>query len=202
MHVSEDQMIAGLLSGDEEAFRTLVVQHNSALISIVSTIVNERSIAEEVAQETWLAVIRKLESFEQRSSLRTWIFGIALNLARKRIRKDSRTELWETLSSPHRESERHEIFAEDGRWAKPPSAWRINPEEHAQQRELLKLVGEGLETLPPEQKLVVQLRDIEGFSGPDVCEILDVSSSNQRVLLHRARSSIRIYVESKLRDSP
>jgi len=197
----DDMMIERLRAGDEDAFRALVKEYHASLMGVARTLVHDIGIAEEVVQETWLAAIRGLEAFEGRSSIRTWLFGIMVNLARKRVRKDGRMDLWEALSSPGEDIDPlRGRFTPDGRWMKPPTSWGINPEETAEQQELLRLVQAGIEALPDHQRMVLQLRDVEGFDGPEVCELLDLSRSNQRVLLHRARNSVRIYVESHLDD--
>lgn len=190
-----------LRAGDQLAFRELVRSNHASLVALARTIVHENGIAEEVVQETWLMVIRGLDEFEGRSTLRTWIFAIAVNLAKKRIRKDKRIALWEALSNPSEAESIDRHFAENGTWAKPPARWGIDPERLAEQRQLLELVQAGIDDLPDHQRMVLQLCDVEGFSGPEVCELLDLKASNQRVLLHRARNSVRIYVESHLDES-
>jgi RNA polymerase sigma-70 factor (ECF subfamily) len=189
-----------LRAGDETAFLALVDGHHRAMVRVARLFVRSEAIAEEVAQEAWLAVLEGLAAFEARASLRTWIFRILVNQARARAAREGRTV---PLSTPaDLGDERGPSVSADrfldadarwpGHWSSPPAAW---PEERAASREALALVGAALEDLPPAQGAVMTLRDVEGWDAGDVCELLGLSDGNQRVLLHRARSAVRARLE-------
>lgn len=201
----ESAFIASLLGGDEAAFVRLVNKHHDALVRMAMIFVSDRGAAEELVQETWLAVIDGLERFEQRSSLKTWIFAIMANKAKKRAGRDARTI---NLSS----FDEHDVermldnpdegrFDGRGHWTQPPQKWRVDPEERLLKQQLLEVVKDTIEALPEHQRLVVTMRDVQGFSSNDVVAILEISSSNQRVLLHRARATIRAAIERHLAES-
>ena len=154
-------------------------------------------------QETWLAVIDGLGGFEQRSSLKTWIFAIMANKARRRASKDARTVNLSSFDERDLERMLHPDegrFDERGNWTRPPAPWRVNPEERMVRRQLLEVVKEAIEALPDKQRIVVTMRDVQGFHREDVAQVLDVSDTYQRVLLHRGRVAIRAAVERYLSD--
>jgi RNA polymerase sigma-70 factor (ECF subfamily) len=191
-------LLQRLKNGDEQAFEQLVDQHYPAMIRLADTFVSERSAAEEIVQETWTVVIDGLDSFEGKSSLKTWIFGILTNLARKRRKHDAREPAWSTLSDEPLDEEASRMsdrFEDDGHWSVPPRQWKNDPESEAMQTQLLERVQEVIDKLPARQRAAVMLRDVEGLSTDEVCEVLDVSKGNQRVLLHRGRNKIREALE-------
>lgn len=202
--VPEDDLLVGLRAGDESAFRTLVRRHHGSLVRVALSYVPSRAIAEEVAQDTWMAVVRGIHQFEGRSSLRTWIFRILENQARARGVREHRSVPSAALSGtsaagspsvdPGRFHGKDEAFA--GYWAMPPSRWTDLPEERLSNAETLALVGRTISMLPSRQQQVVTLRDIEGWTAAEVCELLGLSEGNQRVLLHRARSHLRANLET------
>lgn len=197
-------MIERLGAGDEHAFRQLVEQHWRGLCHVAMTIVRDVATAEEVVQETWMAVIAGLSRFEQRSSLKTWIYRILINQARKRAKRDARVSVWSEISERPIDDEVSPLngrFDHKGHWSAPPPDWGIDPEEAAIQRAMVRLIGDALETLPQSQACVVRLRDVEGFSSGEVCELLEISAGNQRVLLHRGRTAIRAYVERHIEET-
>jgi RNA polymerase sigma-70 factor (ECF subfamily) len=161
--------------------------------------VADQAAAEEVVQETWLAVIDGLDRFEERSSLKTWIFSILTNQAKTRANKDARTQAWSTLFDGGIDEEISSVserFDGSGRWKSPPVPWRIDPEEHAMKQKLLEVVQHAIGELPASQRSVVWLRDVEGLSSDEVCSVLGLTSGNQRVLLHRGRTKVREAVEA------
>jgi len=197
----ESAFIASLKSGDEKAFAELVDRHHAGLMRMAMIFVSTRAAAEELVQETWVSVIRGIDRFERRSSLKTWIFAIMTNKAKKRAGKDARTV---NLSSFDEHDIERMFDPDEGRftarnsWQNPPSAWKINPEERVQRNELLEVIARTVETLPPKQKLVFTMRDVQGIDVSDISECLEITDSYQRVLLHRARATIRAAIESYL----
>lgn len=198
----ESAFIALLLSKDEAAFTRLVQQHHAALMRMAMIFVSDRAAAEELVQETWLAVIDGLERFGQRSSLKTWIFAIMANKAKKRAGKDARTVNLSSFTQQdvermveHPDADR---FNQRGHWSQPPARWRIDPEERLLRQQLLEVVKDTIEQLPELQRLVVTMRDVQGISSHDTTQMLEITDAHQRVLLHRARASIRAALERHL----
>jgi RNA polymerase sigma-70 factor, ECF subfamily len=207
LSLEDRQLLKALRRGDESAFASLLGSYHSALVHVAMTYVRNRAVAEEVVQETWLGVIRGINRFEGRSSLRTWIFRIAANIAKTRADREGRSvpfsalRVSEDASEPAVAPERfleasHDSFP--GHWAAPPARWDTIPEERLRSKETLARIREAIETLPPAQRAVITLRDIEQWSSDEVCELLEVSEVNQRVLLHRARSKVRAALEQYL----
>ena len=194
---NEALLIRRLQDGDDGAFRQVVTQYHAVMIRLAETFVPSRAIAEEVVQDTWIAVIRGIKNFEGRSSLKTWIFRILANQARDRGVRESRSTPVSSLSSELDESELsvpiERFVGPDGRgtWAQPLSRWSEIPEERLAVGETLRALGRTIETLPENQRRVLVLRDVEGWTSDEVRELMDISEINQRVLLHRARSKIR-----------
>jgi RNA polymerase sigma-70 factor (ECF subfamily) len=204
---AEAQVLEALRAGDEDAFRALVREYTPSLVRVARIYVSTQAAAEEVAQETWLGVLNGLSRFEGRSSLRTWIFRILTNIAKTRAKRDGRTLPFSALSEPGRVPEAAvgaDRFLDPehprwpGHWALKPEAWPEDALVAAETRE--KLAG-AIEALPAAQRAVISLRDIEGWSSEEVRNALDLSETNQRVLLHRARSKVRAALESYL-DQP
>jgi RNA polymerase sigma-70 factor (ECF subfamily) len=196
-----------LRNGDEQAFGELVERYHSSLLRVAMIYVKDRSVAEEVVQETWLGVIRGLERFEGRSRLKTWIFRILTNTAKTRAVRESRTVPFSSVLSyeaedgPSVEPERFFPAGESrwaGHWASPPQRWDDLPEGRLLSRETLGVIRSAIDALPPMQAHVITLRDVEGWSSDEVCALLDISDANQRVLLHRARSKVRRELEGYL----
>lgn len=194
-------VIERLLVRDEAAFADLVATYHSALIRLALTFVSDRSAAEEVVQETWLGVVKGLPSFERRSSLKTWIFRILVNRARTCGGRDGRFVNFSTFGELDDEpSGVADRFSAEGRWIQPPSAWHEqNPEELLLRQEVADWLHDAIANLPANQRAVISLRDIEGVEAPEVCNILGISETNQRVLLHRARTKVRAALESDLK---
>jgi RNA polymerase sigma-70 factor (ECF subfamily) len=204
---AEAQLLEALRAGDEDAFRALVREYQPSLVRVARIYVPTQAAAEEVAQETWLGVLNGLSRFEGRSSLRTWIFRILTNIAKTRAVRDGRTLPFSALSDPGRVPEAAvdaDRFLDlehprwPGHWALRPEAW---PEDALIAAETREQLADAIEALPPAQRAVISLRDIEGWSSEEVRNALDLSETNQRVLLHRARSKVRAALESYL-DQP
>ncbi|HEV7344755.1 MAG TPA: RNA polymerase sigma factor [Devosia sp.] len=188
-------LIRALKRGDEKAFRQLVAEQHKSMLAFSRAFLRNPAAAEEAVQETWLAVISGIGRFEERSSLKSWTFAVLANIARTKATRDGRSISFTDLGygdaavDPDR-------FAGDGSWLSPPGRWsEINPERIVGARQLLAHAMAVLETLPPNQRAVVTLRDLEGLSSKETCAILEVSEANQRILLHRGRSRIRAVVE-------
>jgi RNA polymerase sigma-70 factor (ECF subfamily) len=201
---TDERLVAALRRGDEGAFAELVDRYNASLLRLATTFVRDRAVAEEVVQETWLGVLQGIGRFEARSSLKTWIYRILTNKAKTRGERERRTvplsALGEPEDGPSVDPDR--FFDPDhrwgGHWAAPPRRWDEIPEERLLARETLGWVQDAIEGLPPAQRQVITLRDVEGWSADEVCDSLEVSEGNQRVLLHRARSKVRQVLEERL----
>ena len=173
---------------------TLVDRHGAAMLRHARVFVRDRAVAEEVVQEAWLGVLRGIERFEGRSSLRTWLFGIVANVARTRGVREARSVPFSALTDdgPSVASERF-LGAGDrwhGHWATPPEEWG-RPERELLSTETRDVLGAAIANLPDTQRQVISLRDVEGWDADEVCHVLELSEANQRVLLHRARSKVR-----------
>jgi RNA polymerase sigma-70 factor (ECF subfamily) len=193
----EARLVEALRAGDEAAFRELVARHHSSLVRLATVFVRSRAVAEEVAQEAWLGLLQGLDRFEGRSSLRTWLFRILANIAKTRAQREGRSIPFSSLEPDEPAVESERFFPAD-HWAEPPRSWRDVPEERLLANETLTLVAEAIEALPPSQRAVITLRDVEGWTSEEVRSVLDVSETNQRVLLHRARSKVRRALEKYL----
>lgn len=202
----EQRLARAVLQGDERAFEALVERYHPSLLRVAMIYVRNRSVAEEVVQETWLGVIRGLDRFENRSLLRTWIFRILTNIAKTRAVRESRSLPFSSLVSDEGADEASvppDRFrgADDrwaGHWASPPPSWADVPERRLVSKETLELVQEAIAALPAMQAKVITLRDVEGWTSDEVCALLELSEGNQRVLLHRARSKVRAQLERYL----
>jgi RNA polymerase sigma-70 factor, ECF subfamily len=204
---AETQLVDALRAGDEAAFIQLVREYQPSLVRVARIYVSTQAAAEEVAAETWLAVLNGLDRFEGRSSLRTWIFRILTNIAKTRAQRDGRTLPFSALQDPGRVPEAAldaDRFLDPehprwpGHWAVRPEPW---PEDAVIAAETQARLAEAIEALPPTQRAVISLRDIEGWSSDEVRNALELSETNQRVLLHRARSKVRRSLESYFGES-
>jgi RNA polymerase sigma-70 factor, ECF subfamily len=202
-NASQDVMLERLRAGDEMAFRELVRRHDRAMRRIALSYVRTPSVADEVVQETWLAVIKGLGRFEGRSSLKTWIFRILVNRAQSRGVREQRTTPFSSLSTvdaedgPTVDPDRFlpAGHAAAGYWSTTPSRFFELPEERVLAEETSALVADAIDKLPDRQQQVITLRDIEGWDADEVCQGLGLSAANQRVLLHRARAAVRAVLE-------
>jgi RNA polymerase sigma-70 factor (ECF subfamily) len=208
LEVEERDLCSALRRGDENAFGRLVELYHAPLRRLALTYVRSGAIADEVVQETWLGVITGIDRFEGRSSLKTWIFRILTNIAKTRAMREGRTVPLSALARAEADADDPAVdpnrFLDQqhakwpGHWASPPTRWETLPEQHLAGRETLDVLKQAVERLPPAQRQVLVLRDVEGWDAPEVCELLDVSEANQRVLLHRGRSKVRQALEDHL----
>ena len=192
--------VAAILAGDERAFEELVDRYNPSLLRVALGYVRTRSAAEEAVQDTWLGVLRGLPAFEGRSSLRTWIFRILVNQAITRGVRESRSVPFSSLGDDEAAVD-PERFLPGGAWATPPQPLDSVPEDVLLSAEARARVLDAIAELPAQQRQVITLRDVEGWSSAEVREALDLSEGNQRVLLHRARSKVRARLEDYLREA-
>jgi RNA polymerase sigma-70 factor (ECF subfamily) len=201
---SADQDLAALRRGDAAAFATLVDDHSRAMIRVAMAYVPSRAAAEEAVQETWIAVMRGIDAFEGRSSLKSWIFAILRNVAMRSGARERRSLPFSALAAaedtgePSVDPDRflpadHPAFP--GHWAMAPAPWPT-PEDGLLAGEAREVIAAAIEALPEAQRTVIALRDVEGWSSEEVCEALAISPGNQRILLHRARSRVRNAIES------
>ncbi len=197
-------LVVRLRAGDEEAFMMLVEQHQAMMLRIARTYVSSQSVAEEVVQDAWLGILQGLDKFEGRSSLRTWMYRILANIAKTRGQREGRSQPFSSLIDPDAGPSVPESWfrgAHDrspGGWSTLPNDWHALPEERLLADETIRVVGEAIEDLPPVQAEVIRLRDVLGWTSEDVRNVLDLSETNQRVLLHRARSRVRRAVDEYL----
>jgi len=201
---SDAQLVDALRAGDEETFRVLVREWHASLLRVAQIFVPSRAIAEEVVQETWLRVLGALDRFEGRSSLKTWVFRILANTAKTRAQREGRVIPFSSLQDPARVPEASvdaDRFLPDdhehhpGAWSSPP---RDLPEERLLASETRARIARAIDGLPASQRAVIMLRDVQGWSSDEVCNALDITEVNQRVLLHRARAKVRNALEDYL----
>lgn len=198
---SDDQILAALRAGDEQVFVGLVERYYGALLRLALAFVPSQAVAEEVVQETWLGVIEGLSRFEGRSSLKTWIFRILTNRAKTRGKRERRYESIGIGGGRQEEADSGDAdrFHDDGHWVHLPRAWdRDTPERLLLSKESLEHIEQAIELLPALQRQVITLRDIEGLTSQEVCNLLEITETNQRVLLHRGRSKVRRFLDQYL----
>ena len=184
-------LLERLRAGDERAFESLVDRYDRALRRVARSFVRTDTSADEVVQETWLGVVTGLGAFEGRSSLRTWIFRILVNRARTRATRDARSLPFSALETDEGPAVEPAAFGADGRWVSAPLRLDSDPETGLLSTELRRHLRHAVEGLSPDQRAVITLRDLVGLSAAEVCDLLDLTDANQRVLLHRARSRVR-----------
>jgi RNA polymerase sigma-70 factor (ECF subfamily) len=203
--LDDRNLCAALRRGDEAAFTSLVREYHAPLRRLALGYVRRPAVADEVVQETWLGVLRGIDAFEGRSSLKTWIFRILVNTAKTKAEREGRMVPLSSLTSDDDDpsvdpsrflDQQHARWP--GHWASPPARWDELPQEQLEGRETLAALSRAIDALPAIQRRVIVLRDIEGWPGEEVCELLEISEGNQRVLLHRARSKVRQALESEL----
>ena len=199
-------LVERLRAGDETAFMMLVEQHQAAMLRVAQMYVPSRAVAEEVVQEAWLGIVKGLDRFEGRSTLRTWMYRIVVNVAKTRGAREGRSVPFSALAGDEADpaidagwfqaaSERN-----PGHWRTAPDDWRGVPEDRLVGHETLRHIGMAIDDLPPMQAEVLRLRDVLGWSSEEVRNALDLSETNQRVLLHRARSRVRRELDTYLSE--
>ena len=197
-------VVAALRSRDEAAFRMLVEAWTPVMTRVARAHVSTDASADEVVQETWLGVLRGIDAFEARSSLRTWTFRILTNIAKTRGVRELRAVPMSSLAhEPTVEPDRFRGPDNEypGHWKTSPAAWP-SPEEMVVSADTGRLVAEIIAGLPDRQQVVISLRDVHGFSSTEVCDLLGLSAANQRVLLHRARAAVRAGLEGEFGERP
>lgn len=198
LQLEDDAVLSALRRGDERVFVELVQKWGGLMLRVAVAHLGNRALAEEIVQDAWLTVLRSLDRFERRSSLRTWVIGIVVNLARSRARKERRSvplpvEAYETSVDPARFlPANHPKWPHH--WAIEPLPWPT-PEDTLLAHETQQVILDAIAALPPSQREVIVLRDLESVPADEVCNILGLSDTNQRVLLHRARSRVRSALE-------
>ena len=203
-HEEDEALVAALCGGDADAFATLVDRHSPAMIRVAMAYVPTRATAEEAVQETWIGVMRGIDGFEGRASLKTWIFRILTNVAMRSGARERRSMPFSALAEAENTGEPsvdpdrflpadHELFP--GHWTIMPARWPT-PEEGLLAGETREVITAAIAELPAAQRTVIALRDVEGWTSEEVCEALEISAGNQRILLHRARSRVRNAIES------
>jgi RNA polymerase sigma-70 factor (ECF subfamily) len=208
--VADDHLLVERLrAGDEEAFMDLVVSWSPSMLRVARMYVPSQAVAEDVVQETWLGVLNGIDRFEGRSSLRTWVFSILVNRARTRGERERRTVPFAALAREETEDGFAAVDAdrfvgtgnEIGAWASPPVRWWEEPERALDSNEAVARIQAEIERLPEMQRLVITMRDVDGLSSEEVRSALDISETNQRVLLHRARAKVRAALEDYYADA-
>jgi RNA polymerase sigma-70 factor, ECF subfamily len=202
--VDDQELVAALRGGDEAAFRGVVTGYHAAMMRVASFHVSTKAVAEEVVQETWLAVVKGLDRFEERSSFKTWVFTILANRARSRGTRERRTVPFSSMETDERTpgvpGDRFQPPSDRwaGHWSEPPNPWNDVAAARLEGEETRQLIFDAIRSLPRQQRDVMALRDVEGWDAEEVCSMLAISDGNQRVLLHRARGKVRSILEQHL----
>ena len=208
----DNDLVAALRTGDEGAFASVLDAYQASMVRVAMIYTGDRAQAEDVAQETWIAVLKGIGRFEGRSALKTWIFSILANRAKTKSQRERRSIAFSDLSqTPDAEAEGFEptvdpaCFADDGWWRAEthPHSWgdsHDSPDAAYLSAEMRECAQKAIEALPPNQRQVITFRDIEGWSSEEVCNVLSVSETNQRVLLHRARAKVRLVLDMYLNE--
>lgn len=199
------RLVEGLRAGDEDAFAALMRMYGAGMLRVAQMYVSSRAVAEDVVQEAWVGVLKGIDRFEGRSSLKTWIFRIVANTAKTRGVREARSVPFSSLDEGDGPTVSPDRFVGDGdgsrgQWAVPPASWAGLPEERLLAKETLAVIGREIERLPASQRAVITLRDLEGLSAQEVRNALGLTETNERVLLHRARAKVRAALEEYLRD--
>ena len=203
----DEALVARVRSGDEAVFQQLLDEWSRSMLALARSFVSTDASAEEVVQDTWVAVIRGIDGFEGRSSLRTWVYGILVNTAKKRGIREHRTVPWSSVAGdepgPTLDPSLFRGAEDDypGHWRSFPDQWPSS-EATLLAGELRSEVRTAIEALPERQRTVITLRDVLGHSSGEVCELLEISGANQRVLLHRGRAAVRAHLASYLGQAP
>lgn len=193
--MDEAGLLQRLRARDEQAFAELVRAWSPSMLRLARSYVSDRAAAEEVVQEAWLGVLQGIDRFEGRSSLKTWVYRILVNRAMTKGAREARSV---PVDIPAVDPAR---FTAEGAWASPPLRWDEQPEQALRSAETLAATRAAIEVLPPMQRLVITMRDLEGFGAEETRNALDISETNQRVLLHRARAKVRTALEQHFGES-
>jgi RNA polymerase sigma-70 factor (ECF subfamily) len=207
----DEELVRALLAGDEDAFIAVVRRYDGLMLRVALGYVRTQAVAEEVVQETWCAVLAGIDRFEGRAALKTWIMRILTNRAKTRGQREARCVPFSSLAGvedddgPAVDPDRflpadHPRYP--GHWAAAPAEWSQMPDERMLAGEVRERIRAAIEALPARQQAVIALRDIEGWSPEEICDVLELSEGNQRVLLHRARSRVRTELERYFSDAP
>jgi RNA polymerase sigma-70 factor (ECF subfamily) len=211
LSAEERELLEALRRGDEAAFVRLVETLHGSMLRLAIVHVGDRAVAEEVVQEAWLGVLQQLDRFEGRSSLKTWVLRIVSNRAKTRAVRERRTVPFSALAGGDLSAEEPAVDPDRflpaghrwaGHWASPPASWREVPEELLLSQETMAEVKRAVATLPAAQRAVLVLRDVEGLTAAEACQLLGLTEGNQRVLLHRGRSKVRATLERYLDAAP
>lgn len=200
--LDDSELVRRVRAGDRTAFTGLVRRHGGALLRLARVFVHDEAVAEEVVQDAWMAVLEGLDGFEGRSSFKTWLYRILANRARTRATREGRTVPFSALAgvddgAPALDPER---FDDAGAWRDPPVGWTDEtPERLALAAETRAVMESAVAALPPAQRAVLVLRDEDGLEAEEICNLLDITVTNQRVLLHRARTRVRQAIEAHMR---
>jgi RNA polymerase sigma-70 factor (ECF subfamily) len=199
---ADEQLIGRLRARDEAAFMELVDRLTPSMRRVARMFVSSDAVADECVQDAWLGVLQGIDRFEGRSSLRTWIFRILVNIAKTRGQRESRSVPFAALAGDDLDQPTWDpaSFDATGHWTSLPFDWRGLPEDRVSGRETLSVIGRAIEALPPMQAEVIRLRDVLGWSSDEVRNALDLTDTNQRVLLHRARAKVRAALDDHLRS--
>ena len=201
----ETDLVRLLRTGEPEAFRELVRRHHASMLRVAATFVPTAADAEDVVQDTWIAVIRGLDGFEGRASLRSWIFTILVNRARSHGVREARRAVSPSPSPVPEDGDTFAVPEEQfvgrrgrGAWRQPVPAWQDDPQLRVDSAAGVAVIMAAIAELPPARRQVVVLRDVEGLTAAEVADLLGLSAANQRVLLHRARATLRLALEAHL----
>ena len=207
----DEPIVLALRSRDDSVFVDLIQRYQRPLLRLAQTFVPSEAVAEEVVQDTWIAVIKGIDGFEGRSILRTWIFRILTYQAKSRGERERRSIPMSAFDPLDPGSDQPAVDPSrfrppgdarwPGHWAEPPADWGSDAEARLLGRETQDVISSAMETLAPSQRLVMTLRDLEGWDSDEVCAALDINPGNQRVLLHRARSRVRASLEQYFREA-
>lgn len=192
----DEELVARLRAGEEQAFVTLVARHHASMLRLANSFVSSAAVAEEVVQDTWMGVLRGIDGFAGRSSFKTWLLAILVNRARTTGMRERRSvAIGDAVAAV--DASRFDAF---GAWSLPPQHWVQDSDDRLLAQALTQRIDDTLRQLPARQREVVTLRDVDGLSSREVCEVLDISEANQRVLLHRGRSHLRQALEDSVRS--
>lgn len=194
-------LIAAIRGGDEAAFASLVREHHPSMVRVASLYAPSRAVAEEIVQEAWIGILKGLDGFEGRSSLKTWMFRIVANIAKTRSEREGRTIPFSSLDATEPAVPRGRFLPDDHpRWPRHWDREPVSPESSALGNEALRVLRDVIDSLPAAQRAVITLRDIEGWDSKETCNVLSIQETNQRVLLHRARAKVREALERYLEE--